>query len=92
MDASTGMKISGWGKTVLTALLLLLGVNGAQVYTDPIGALTTEVQAVRKQIASIDGIADEVRAMRGDIDSIVARIDISESKLELIPVPKQKSR
>lgn len=97
MSASTESKLLTWGKGILTALLLLVGVNGAQVYTDPVGALGNEIKVVRAQIHSISDIALEVKAMREDINGLTTRGDGFETqiaaiteKLDKIPEPKAK--
>lgn len=84
MSAATESKLLNWGKGILTALLILAGVNGAQVYTDPVGALTTEIKTVRAQIQSIETVALEVKAMRTDVNSLSSRLDADEEKFLLL--------
>lgn len=74
-------KVLIFGKYILAGILMLLGVNGANVWNDPVGALTTEIRMVREKIDSIDGIAQRVETIHNDVSALKDTVSSNSEKM-----------
>lgn len=72
-------KIANVGRYLLGAVLASLGFTGADIYTNPTGAVKNEAAVVLENINKIDEIQVDVKAIRAKLEGVGDELE-SEGK------------
>lgn len=78
--AQVDQKLGNYGRYIIGALLVLMGFNGKDLMTDPIGSVRTEVA---KLSAKFDKI-DEIDKKMIDVNKLIDQVNVNTSKIHAI--------